>query len=285
MLTATTAIIYDAMFVIITSPIGTHRTFADYATFLIQRWITPWYRLGIQSVHLVFDHPNVAGVSPKDLLREQSDAVGDASTLCTSELCCNHESITGDMALPKSWRKFLSCRKCKRMLVNFITTFSLFNSLHFLRQPHQAFVTGGGLDGDFTGKALGTAYGDPVVKQLDVYASDAEEADFRVWRHAAANGPVVVYSPDTDTYHVALSGREVADRSIAVQLDMPGAPEQRFLLLSKLAKAINGDPDLAKVPSDSRLMLLQALFVLTGCDYLSYFSGISKLTFYKIMFQ
>ena len=45
------------------------------------------------------------------------------------------------------------------------------------------------------------------------------------------------------------------------------------------------DPDLANVTPAKRCLILQPLFVATGCDYLSFFSGIGKTTFYKVLFK
>ena len=61
--------------------------------------------------------------------------------------------------------------------------------------------------------------------------------------------------------------------------------EHRYLGMNKLLSAIQNDPDLAFLPKDQLPKVLQVLFISTGCDYLSYFSGLGKSTFLKIFFQ
>ena len=60
--------------------------------------------------------------------------------------------------------------------------------------------------------------------------------------------------------------------------------EHQYLHVEKLRSVLNRDPDLAVVPENTRLKLLQALFIATGCDYVS-FAGLGKATFMKIAFQ
>ena len=56
----------------------------------------------------------------------------------------------------------------------------------------------------------------------------------------------------------------------------------RYLVLHKLVECFMKDPDLGKVTPAKRCSILQPLFVATGCDYLSFFSGIGKTNFYKV---
>ena len=51
--------------------------------------------------------------------------------------------------------------------------------------------------------------------------------------------------------------------------------------MKQLIAALSNDPDLANVPAATHSKVLQTLFVVTntGCDYISFFSGIGKATF------
>jgi hypothetical protein len=65
-----TAVIIEGMFIINTSPLSTHKTFDDYAEFLFQRWVTRFqFQFKASEIHIIFDHPNRHGISPKDIER------------------------------------------------------------------------------------------------------------------------------------------------------------------------------------------------------------------------
>ena len=61
--------------------------------------------------------------------------------------------------------------------------------------------------------------------------------------------------------------------------------EMKFVHLSALNLALHTDPDLAALQSTERAQILQTLFVCTGCDYISFFSGLGKATFLRYFFQ
>ena len=50
-------VMVEGMFMLNTSPLGSHRTFADYANFLRKRFLTPHFTNGAREVHLLFDDP------------------------------------------------------------------------------------------------------------------------------------------------------------------------------------------------------------------------------------
>jgi hypothetical protein len=68
------AVILEGMFMLNTSPLGCHRSFRDYNQFLYERWISTNHQTyGAVEVHVVFDHPQRHGVSPKDVERQRRD--------------------------------------------------------------------------------------------------------------------------------------------------------------------------------------------------------------------
>ena len=95
---------------------------------------------------------------------------------------------------------------------------------------------------------------------------------------------VLVCSPDTDVYHIGFPLLS-PENNVIVQLNTYTSIEHQYLQANKLRLALNCDPDLVAVEADSRLALLQALFVATGCDYTSFFAGIGKATFMRVAFQ
>ena len=55
--------------------------------------------------------------------------------------------------------------------------------------------------------------------------------------------------------------------------------------MKRLTAALSNDPDLANVAAATHSKVLQTPFVVTGCDYISFFSGLGKATFLRYFFQ
>jgi hypothetical protein len=113
------------------------------------------------------------------------------------------------------------------------------------------------------------------------YASNAQEADMRVWSHAIQSQykNILVYSPDTDVYNIGTI-LITADRQFAVQINLPQNQSQ-FIDLTRLNHCYLHDPDLASLPATHIPNILLQLYIVSGCDYISYFCGIGKTTFLK----
>ena len=58
-------VIVEGMIMVNTTPLGNHRTFADYANFLGKRFLTPHFSAGSKEVHLIFDNPKGLAQTPK----------------------------------------------------------------------------------------------------------------------------------------------------------------------------------------------------------------------------
>ncbi|VDI81449.1 Hypothetical predicted protein [Mytilus galloprovincialis] len=65
-------------------------------------------------VHLVFDHPNRQGTSPKDIERSRGDITDET---------IEFDKLSPDTDLPSNWRSFLSVRKQKRLLLSPLSDF------------------------------------------------------------------------------------------------------------------------------------------------------------------
>ena len=59
----------------------------------------------------------------------------------------------------------------------------------------------------------------------------------------------------------------------------------RLLNLTSLVQALYNDPDLAHIDPNLRPQILQTLFVVSGCDYISFFSRLGKATFLRYFYQ
>ncbi|CAC5358990.1 unnamed protein product [Mytilus coruscus] len=188
------AFIIDAMFIINTSPLSIHKTFSEYAAFLFELWVVRrHHQLSASEVHIIFDHPNRNGVSPKDLEQSRRDTEIQSSDY---EKDMSKHSLASELAI------FYWCQNTKRLLVNFLSD-------KFLQLANEKFsnsdfllVTAGGFDNEFKDKALCSKHGS-ITEYFDA-AGDHEEADTRVWLHAVTSSAIniIIYRPDTDVYFI-----------------------------------------------------------------------------------
>ena len=70
-----------------------------------------------------------------------------------------------------------------------------------------------------------------------------------------------------------------------VQVSTYSARELRLLNLSNLISALQNDPDLAHVNPSVLAKVMQTIYVVTGCDYISFYSQIGKATFLRYFYQ
>ena len=156
---------------------------------------------------MVFDSPGSMPETPKELEQKRRDkgANQDSGHECTE--------FQGDTAIPAKWRPLLACRRCKKRLILYISSEMLTLASSILSSEQ-----------DFICNSAQTAYsvtsnGD---KQLcPSLWSNAEEADLRVCLHCvhSAGTRKLLFSPDTDVYHVGLTvASRVPSSHIIVQL-------------------------------------------------------------------
>ena len=70
----------------------------------------------------------------------------------------------------------------------------------------------------------------------------------------------MLYSPDTDVYHIGLPLLEQTSE-IYIQLHGRRKDSNRYLHVNKLVQALHSDPDLAQVPVVQRTAILQMVYV------------------------
>lgn len=104
------------MFLINIRPSSAHRDMGEYADLLLRQHILMHYRNGVTDVHLLFDDPECQAQSPKYFERLRRDQTNPTP----EDHWCS--SFASDMVTPPKWRQnILSCRKCKRNLVCFLS--------------------------------------------------------------------------------------------------------------------------------------------------------------------
>ena len=65
-----TAVILEGMFIINTKPLHSQKIMAHYGSFIIRRFIIPFFQKGSAEVHLLFDCPGNQSENPKVLSRQ-----------------------------------------------------------------------------------------------------------------------------------------------------------------------------------------------------------------------
>ncbi|CAC5392076.1 unnamed protein product [Mytilus coruscus] len=263
-----TAYIIDGMFIINTIPLSVHKTFLDYAGFLFDKWVVrPHFQFKATEVHLVFDHPNRQDTSPKDIERSRRDITNQT---------VEFDQLSPDTDLPSNWRSFLSVRKQKRLLVNFISDQFLTFANQKFSNSECSFITAGGFDNQFKDQAR-FAIANTSIEYM-IASGDHEEADTRVWLHAVTSTAqtVIIYSPDTDVYFIGLPLVKNSDKSLYVQLkDSPY--EKLFISMNEFSVALQNDICFQGIQDIESC--IQLLYIYSGCDYVSYFKGFGKKTF------
>ena len=110
--------------------------------------------------------------------------------------------------------------------------------------------------------------------EVSALASNHEETDSRAWLHAltGSTNNVLIFSPDTDTYHIGLPllGRN-SERKVVVQLS--NTYKHEFLFLNQLIDCMYRDASVAHLvlAGIDIPKIFQHIFIISGCDYISFF--------------
>ena len=77
----------------------------------------------------------------------------------------------------------------------------------------------------------------------------------------------------------------ISQKEYIVQVNVPQSMEKRYIHLNNLLHAFQNDPDLVSLPQMYTGLIMQTIFISTGCDFVSYFKSIGKSTILNIFFQ
>ena len=105
---------------------------------------------------------------------------------------------------------------------------------------------------------------------------NAEESDSRIWLHVlySAGDKKLVLSPDTDVYNIGLPLIAETNLDVIVRLSQFTSKDLRLLHMKALINAFTNDPDLAMIPKVQVPSTMQAVYVCTGCDFISFFHSL-----------
>ena len=203
----------------------------------------------------------------------------DSRAVAAQDHC--HINFTDDESIPPKWREVLECRKCKRRVVEYIGDTILLVAPQLLKDNQWLYVAGSGEGQD--GDRVWCTSIDCIEREVPELCCNAEEADTRVWLHAkfASSSRALVFSPDTDVYHIGLAaGMDFDQCEVIVQLSSVGRDLQ-LLHMNHLIEAIHYDPSLSTIPGCDLLGAIQMLYITTGYDFTSFFVGLGKVMFLK----
>ena len=132
------------------------------------------------------------------------------------------------------------------------------------------------------------AYDEALPTPNPIYKSCSMEADMRIWRHVAVVNAhrILVYSPDTDVYNIGTAvAHKFPEKDVIVQVIVAHSRDLRYVQIKNIPKVLENDPDVASLPPGDAVAIFYMLFVVSGCDYISYFNGFGKGTFLNIFYQ
>ena len=89
----------------------------------------------------------------------------------------------------------------------------------------------------------------------------------------------------SNCYNIGMPLNPGPPKDVIEQVNKYTSKEIKFLHLPALLEAIEKDPDLSSIPNILLPHIFCTLFVVSGCDYTSFFSRIGKTTFYPYLFQ
>ena len=250
----------------------------EYVKLLLSRYVRPHFYAGTIEVHVVFDVAGLQQESLKEIEQLRRDqAIKNEST---SHHCID---FCSDFLVPEKWRTILGCRTCKKSLTAYVADdmLRLISYDHTLRS-YQSFITNIGSQTYMYAVNVQT-------RQLRTdLATNADEADVRVWLHCqkACGVQILLYSPDTDVYHIGLSVvGKLHECDVIVQLSYYSDEKAKYVHMTNMITAINNDANMSEITPALRPQILQSIYVATGCDYTSFFNGLGKVTFLATFFQ
>jgi hypothetical protein len=135
----------------------------------------------------------------------------------------------------------------------------------------------------------------------DEFSCNQPEGDTRTWFHVKMcrhrNQLILVSSHDTDLVFVGLQCERIwrspqrggagGERRVFLQTTKrkDGLSLPDFIDMGRMHECILNHPQLQAIPLGKRVSTIVSLYVLTGCDYVSFIHGISKSAFLNALYK
>jgi hypothetical protein len=276
-------LILDGMVVIHASkPLSNHNTFGDYAAYLFKKWVLDKFiHKGYKEIHVCFDQQTLDVPTPKSIERRRRDSTKTPGLV--------YLDINEDSQTPYDWQNFLGNRSNKKKLVEFLCDQFVNLGAKFLDVTRILVVSGGFKDTGTARVVMHVSNDASDDVSLHSFSNNHLEADTMLFLHAVnsfhSNSPVVLYSTDTDIMQIGLPMvNKHPERHFIVHFKETPA-DNMYVDLTKLLDIMGKNNELCVFDQGTLGRELQALFVCSGCDYVSFFNNYSKNSFYEAYFN
>lgn len=243
--------------------------------YLFERFLRRYLQVGVCELHVIFDSPGTVMLHPKNIERERRNApIGSDH---------EHFEFSDEMKIPNKWRDVISCRTCKYKFVDYIGLKFLEIGPSFLKGDQKLFIAGcsSKIDQNLCLCTTKNAMEEVVVP----LTTNAEEADTHIWLHAkfSYGTRILIFSPDTAVYHIGLLNK-LSQHEVIAQLNTLGT-DLKLVALNVLSECFHNDHELSQIDRPLINKIFVTLYVLTGCDFTSFFIGVTKTAFAKTLFH
>ena len=273
-------VIIDAMFILYSPPAPGNLTFADHAKRLFKSWVMSWSskHAHLKEIHLLFDSFD-DDITPKSFERDRRDkGHTDIAPEMLTISDCEH------VPHGAKWKEFLSNRNNKKKFISYIV--QNFQTLSIQLRKYDIKLI---IDGDPSFCNTTFEFHEGVKLVCAKYSNNHKEADTKVWLHARVTefSSIIIYSPDNDIFNIGLGILEKLEgKHILVQTKIHSYPaEYIWINTCNILTEAESNRYLSHLGKYHVGVLLKVLFIISGCDYVSYFKNYSKLTIYKIFLE
>ena len=264
-------------------PMPQHNTFGKFLDSMFEKCILNRFRsMNLVEIHVCFDQQKNENFTPKDIERSRRDS---------DSRSCKPNNITSSTHIPQvHWKDFLTNRANKKLFVEYLAERFL-ELAESLLLPKQVLVVSGGHTESKCNAHAVMAEEQPdgdivmVTKPLPKLFNNHYEGDSLVWLHALqrrGDSPVLIWSSDSDIPHIGMPFVDkYPDGHFILQLK-DNASECEYLDLNKLMKLMSLNADLQCIPFCFIGPEMQMLFIVSGCDYVSFFKYHTKRNFIDV---
>ncbi|CAH1232408.1 Hypp454 [Branchiostoma lanceolatum] len=235
--------------------------------------------LGLDECHEMTINKDVKAVMqecdmalPKDLERERRDSQDE------QHLGNPTPMPTHDGEVPRNWQDFMSSRQNRNSLVTYLGQAFLKIAQEYAKEDKKVIVGGCYPDGKAFVVENGEVSEERRLKRID------PEADTRIFLHIdwSSAQKCLVLSKDSDVIHIGMA-MPLSNKQLVVQSQW--GEDSKFININHLRTSICNDPSLTIHPEEERPRLLVLLFILSGCDYTSFFRMKGKVSFLTTLLQ
>ena len=261
-------------------PQAVHRTFGEYAGHLFKKCISDNFKLkGYNEIHLAFDRQTFDIITPKCIERDRRDK--------EKNKCKPYDEVDLKTHTPWKWDDFLANRANKKKLVNFLCEQFIKLGSRLLHNRQTLIVSGGFKQPGMANAVVHSEEEEPF--NFRAYCNNHVEADSMVFLHAVNcnpdNAPILIFSIDTDILFIGLHfACQYPDRHFLVHYKS-SAGVNNYVDLNKLLDLMSVNSALCTFDKCQIADEMQALYVCSGCDYVSFFNHYSKNTFFDAYFD